>query len=222
MVSVGAAGSYASNGTVVTIVSPGNGYNTGDTFKILGTALGGGGTSPANDLTVTVSGHNKATGHTGKTYTIPITGGNLSINNNISYLTPETLGVVNTPIGSFTGAREITGTINAYMRTGSSPATGSGDLLADMLGYTGETTNTYRVEFNMGGTTTPYAKFVLPNATISIPSLDTQDVISTAIEFKSLPYSTSSAATDITAAKDMLVAFYPINTAATSDTNNTD
>ena len=50
----GAGTSYTSTNTTVTITTGGLGYQTGNTLRILGTALGG--TSPANDLTFIVSG----------------------------------------------------------------------------------------------------------------------------------------------------------------------
>ena len=39
---------------------------------------------------------------------LDITGGNVTVENNITYVTPETIGIVDKSIGSFTGARTIT------------------------------------------------------------------------------------------------------------------
>ena len=50
-----------------------------------------------------------------RTYDIAITGGNITIANNITFLTPETLGVVDKSIGSFTGSRSITGSLTCYL-----------------------------------------------------------------------------------------------------------
>jgi hypothetical protein len=44
---------YNDNTTQITVQNPGTGYQVGDTVKILGTALGG--TSPANDLNLTIA-----------------------------------------------------------------------------------------------------------------------------------------------------------------------
>ena len=55
LLDAGASAPYSSSNTdtTVDIFSVGTGYNIGDTIKVLGTALGG--TSPANDLTLTVT-----------------------------------------------------------------------------------------------------------------------------------------------------------------------
>jgi hypothetical protein len=156
--------------------------------------------------------------HSGQTYTVPITGGSLTINNNITYLTPETLGVVNTPIGSFTGSREISGSVTAYLRTGL--AGDIGDLMDDLLQWTEETTTTYLITFSAGGLTAPNVVFTIPHAHISIPVMETEDVLSATIEFKALPYSGSGNTTtgDITAANEMTIAYAAAN--ATGDPLN--
>jgi hypothetical protein len=56
-------------------------------------------------------------------YTIALTGGNITISNNLTYLTPANLGVVNTPITYFTGTRSVTATVTAYLKTGTDPIT---------------------------------------------------------------------------------------------------
>ena len=61
-----------------------------------------------------------------KTYDINITGGSLTIANNVTYVTPETIGVVDKPIGSFTGARMISGSLTMYLDT---KANGSNQLI---------------------------------------------------------------------------------------------
>ena len=80
--------------------------------------------------TVAVTKNIGGTGAGNTAYTLALTGGNITIANNINYVTPANLGVVNTPIGYFTGSRSITGTINAYLRTG---ATNTAGLLSDIL-----------------------------------------------------------------------------------------
>ncbi len=128
-------------------------------------------------------------------YTMPITSGTITVNNNISYLTPNTLAVVDTAVGSFTGSFEVTGSLDAYMRdTGNDGLTepnskGTTELLEDMLGNTGQITNTTDVTFNIGGTASgdPAAKITMPTLHISVPSLSVDDVVSTSIEFKAIP-----------------------------------
>lgn len=119
-------------------------------------------------------------------FEVPITGGSLTINNNVTFLTPEVLGVVNVPIGSFAGSREISGTVNCYLRTGGSYD--AGDLIAQLQAAINNTTNGFIVTFNAGGDTAPYVSFEAGNAMLSIPTTDVQDVISANIEFKFLAY----------------------------------
>jgi hypothetical protein len=128
-------------------------------------------------------------------YSMPITSGSITINNNITFLTPNTLAVVDTAVGSFTGSFEVTGTLDAYMRdTGGNgvlvpDARGTTELLEDMLGNTGQITNTTDVTFNIGGLATgdAGAKITMPTVHVSVPSLSVDDVVSTSIEFKAIP-----------------------------------
>jgi len=129
-------------------------------------------------------------------YNIPITSGSITINNNITYLTPNTLAEVDAPIGSFTGSFEVTGTIEAYLRdnagadgtTGS--AYGSADLLAHMLAnVSNAVTNAANVVFKVGGGNGARVEITVPAAHLSIPDLSIDDVVSTSIEFKGIPSS---------------------------------
>lgn len=119
----------------------------------------------------------------GTTYNIPITGGSLTINNNVTYLTPANLGIVNAPITYFTGTRSITGTINAYLRTGGSTDTGT--LLKTMLANAAtDIEPEAAITLAVGGSTaTTKVTFSMPTAVVTIPTIDVQQVVSTAINF---------------------------------------
>ena len=52
----------------------------------------------------------------GITHDITLTGGSITISNNITYLTPETLGQVNTPLGHVTGTRTVSGNFNLLFK----------------------------------------------------------------------------------------------------------
>lgn len=176
--------------------------------------------------------------HGQKYYYIPITGGSVTINNNITYLTPENLGAVNTPIGSFSGTREITGSVTAYLKTGGTGTgnTGTstdgydvGKLFEDMLTNTSETTTSFNVSFTAGGASTsvtdPIVTFNIPNAHISIPTVDVQDVLSATIDFKVLPSAAQNGTTgdipgDLTATNEMTVIYKGITTTSTATNNN--
>jgi hypothetical protein len=119
---------------------------------------------------------------TGTSYTIPITGGNVSISNNITYLTPQVLGTVNIPIGYSLGARSVSGTINAYLKTGTNE---SSTLLKDILTGAGSSTeNTYSVTMDIGGiTNTVKVSLDMPATMLQVPTVDVQDIVSTSINF---------------------------------------
>ena len=120
----------------------------------------------------------------GTSYAIALTGGSITINNNISYVTPANLGVVNVPAVYYTGTRAITGTLNAYLKTGSGVGS-TGQLLQDMLTAASaaiEPMAALSVVIGGSGNTTK-VELVMPSVTFSIPTVDVQQVVSTAINF---------------------------------------
>lgn len=161
---------------------------TGSTILIVDNAVAGllGSGTNATGLASDFSSLDAATAGsgTGTVYTIPITGGSLTIENNVTFLTPEELGVVNTPIGSFTGARSVSGSMTAYLRTGT---TESGGLLDSLLAGLSVVTQDFDVAIAAGGAgNAVHALFTLPHAHLTIPSTEVADVISTTIEFTGL------------------------------------
>lgn len=122
---------------------------------------------------------------TGNTsYTMALTGGSITIANNISYVTPANLGVVNVPIGYYTGTRSITGSVTAYLRTGS---TNSAGLLSDLLAASATAAGVepkFMLEVDVGGLTNgTRVEIDVPGAMLQIPSIDAQAVMSTTINF---------------------------------------
>lgn len=149
-------------------------------------------------------------GASGTTYNVPLTGGSITINNNISYLTPQNLGVVNEPIGYFTGTRSITGTVNAYLRTGTT--TESGALLNAILAAGAETKYSLEIEVG-GGSNANRIEFDMPGVTVQVPTIEVADVISTTINFTAQghnpDWSTGTAGVyDLTQTNDMTVRYY--------------
>ena len=124
-------------------------------------------------------------------YDISIIGGSITVANNITYLTPETLGIVDQPIGSFTGTRQVSGTLNCYLDTKSN---GSNELLKNLSAATNLVTNEFNMSLFMGGgsSATPVIEFDIPKAHIQIPVIEVADVISTNIEFMALGTTISS------------------------------
>jgi hypothetical protein len=140
-------------------------------------------------------GGNSSGGLDDRTYDINITGGNITIANNITYVTPETIGIVDKPIGSFTGARTITGSLNMYLDTKSN---GSNQLLSDLSDAEDLVTNVFDMRLFMGvsGTvaadgdameandfTAPGVEFNMPKAHLSIPAIEVADLVSVSVEF---------------------------------------
>jgi hypothetical protein len=118
----------------------------------------------------------------GTTYTVALTGGNLTISNNISYITPANIGVVNQPVTYFTGTRSITGSMTAYLKTGAGTDTGA--LLSDALTAAATTTEpNYDVQISIGGATGNRVALKMPTTVLSIPAVDVQQVVSTTINF---------------------------------------
>jgi hypothetical protein len=140
-------------------------------------------------------GGSSSNGLDDRTYDINITGGSLTIANNVTYVTPETIGVVDKPIGSFTGARVISGSLTMYLDTKSN---GSNQLLTDLSGATDLVTNVFDMRLFMGVSgsvgsdgdaigaddfTAPGVEFNMPKAQLSIPTVEVGDLISASLEF---------------------------------------
>ncbi len=138
-----------------------------------------------NKLTV-LQVNNTINDFTGSDFTVPITGGNITLANNLTYLTPANLGVVNLPITYFTGTRSITGTLTAYLRSG---ATETGGLLNGLLANAAnEIDPDYAINIQMGGASGTHVDLKIPAAMLQIPTVNTEQVISTTITFNAQGY----------------------------------
>jgi len=127
-------------------------------------------------------------------YTLALTGGSVTIANGITFVTPANLGIVNKPIGYFTGTRAVTGSLTAYLRTGS---LGTADLLRTML--TNSSTDTdpeFKVSVSVGGASNGTKVAIeIPAAMVQIPTIDAQAVMSTNITFTGQGHSYDAQAT---------------------------
>lgn len=126
----------------------------------------------------------------GRSYSLTLTGGSITLSNNITFLTPETLGIVNVPLEHVTGTRSVSGNFTAYLDAGTD---GTIDLYEDMLGATTVITNQFALDFYIGGKDTldkpvaPGVQFKLNNCHLEIPSIQIEDVIGVDINFTALP-----------------------------------
>jgi hypothetical protein len=147
-------------------------------------------------------------GATGTAYTIALTGGNLTISNNLTYLTPANLGIVNQPITYFTGARSVSGSLTAYLRTG---ALNSAGLLSDMLAASASSVDPdYDVVIAVGGSASATkVEFDMPAAVLTIPTISTEQVVSTTINFTGQGFTGS--AFDITQPNEVEIRYYTTN-----------
>jgi len=132
-------------------------------------------------------------------YDLTLTGGSLSFANNVTYITPEELGVVNTPFAHVTGTRTIGGSFNCYLTLNSSTldSNKSRDLFDDLRNASTVVTNSFNLTFKIGGTSGNRLEVNLPTCHIEIPTHSIEDVISMETNFMALP-STVSATDEMT------------------------
>ena len=153
----------------------------------------------------------------GTPYYIAITGGSVTINNNITYITPANLGVVNTPAVYYTGTRSVTGTLNAYLNTGTVTGYtggGTGNLLKDMLAAASTAIEPmFNLELAIGGSANALrVELQMPSVSLGVPTLDVQAVVSTSINFTAAASSLTGTAAndsyDLTRTNDLTVRYY--------------
>lgn len=139
-------------------------------------------------LAVTTAG----SGNFQSSYDLVLTGGNLTFENNMTFLTPETLGSVNQPLGNVTGTRSVSGNFTCYLNHDSSK---SADLFEDIIESTDVITNDFNLVFKIGGTSTPNVAITLPNCHLEVPSHTMEDIISLDVNFHALPASVDPGST---------------------------
>lgn len=117
----------------------------------------------------------------GVTFTFPVTALSFDYNNNITYLTPEELANLNSPIGQFAGARAISGSLSAYLRSGSSD---TAQFLKQVVEDTRTTSAaTSNANLRIGGSTAPYFAINMPAISFELPTHTVEDVIGISVNF---------------------------------------
>ena len=125
-----------------------------------------------------------------ESYDLTLTGGSITISNNITYITPEELGKVNLPIGHVTGGRSVSGNFTCYLLKDTAATDKSSDFIEDMKAITNVVTNSFALTFKVGGgTSTPRLELAMPTAHIDIPTHSIEDVIALETNFNALPSS---------------------------------
>ena len=134
-------------------------------------------------------------GVSGTAYTLALTGGSITIANGITYVTPANLGVVNQPVGYYTGTRAISGSITAYLRTGSTNTAGLLSTLLTNAPTSAGVEPKFKLQVEIGGSTaSTRVEIQADGAMVQIPTIDAQAVMSTTINFTA--QGSSSAQTD--------------------------
>jgi len=144
-------------------------------------------------------------GTTDTTYGVTLTGGNITIENNLSYLTPETLGTVNLPLGHVMGTRSVSGNFTCYLND---TANGSLDLFERLQESRGVITNAFDLKFSIGGSSSSnHCNVHIAKAHLELPTHSFEDVVSVDVAFHGLATDlSSSTASNATNEIDVLYA----------------
>ena len=130
-------------------------------------------------------------------YNLILTGGSINLENNITFLTPEELCRVNTPIGHVTGTRNITGSFTCYLNDDNTGTDNrSAKFFTDLASATTLTRNKFNLKFTIGDITAATGvgiAFEFPSAHIDIPTHQIEDVISLETNFHALPSTITNA-----------------------------
>lgn len=118
------------------------------------------------------------------TYNLVLTGGNVTVSNNITFLTPETLGVVNQPLGHVTGTRSVSGNFTCYLNAEDDS---SAELFENIIEDTTKITNDFTLLFKVGGAATPRVELNMAKCHLEVPTHSIDDVISIETNFHALP-----------------------------------
>lgn len=130
------------------------------------------------DLSWTQTGHSPNP----DAYSIVLTGGSISFENNITFLVPEELGVVNVPLANVTGARSISGNLTCYLDNDVNNSK-SGELFKDLLEDTTTVRNVFDMAINVGGTANPSFTIDLPTAHLEVPVVGVEDLLTLDVAF---------------------------------------
>jgi len=165
----------------------------------------------ANKLSVMTLNSAAYAGISAKSYTVPLTGGSFTISNNLTYLTPANIGVVNRPVTYFTGTRSVTATVNAYLKTGTNTsATLLSDLLTSSLTYTD---NRFAAVIKLGGVGSTRVEIDMPTTALTIPAINSEQIISTSINMTAQGYNSGTSTYDLEQNNEASIRYYCNNSA---------
>jgi len=115
-------------------------------------------------------------------YTMPLTGGSITLTNNITYLTPAYMGTINEPIAYFTGSRSVTGSLTAYLRTGTGYSAELFQNLVNNIAVDSDPEFYLQVEIG-GSASQTKVELEMPGVVLTIPTVNAESVITTTVNF---------------------------------------
>lgn len=124
----------------------------------------------------------------GQAYNLTLTGGNITINNNLTYLTPEELGSVNLPFAGILGERAVSGNFSCYLGFEDGVNTTSAAFYDRLKSLNTTVTNKFKLIYKLGGIATniPHVNITIPAAHVEIPTHEVGDLISITTNFMGL------------------------------------
>ncbi|MDA9581393.1 hypothetical protein N9R80_00215 [bacterium] len=137
----------------------------------------------------------------GTSQVLTLTGGSVTISNNMTFLTPETLGIVNTPLAHVTGTRSVSGSFTCYLNNDDNA---SAALFESLVEDKSTVTHDFDLEFKVGGNSAPNLTFDMPSCHLEVPSHSIEDVISLEVSFHAL-------GTDIDSTDEVVVTYKGVN-----------
>tara|TARA_R110002074_G_C12441521_1_gene657719 strand:- start:43 stop:1158 length:1116 start_codon:yes stop_codon:yes gene_type:complete len=126
-----------------------------------------------------------------------LTGGSITISNNVEHVTPASLGIVNVPLDHTLGTRTVSGSFTCYLDNSD---TSSADLFEDLQNNTSNVSNSFDLKFLVGGSSAPNMEVHCAKAMLEIPSHSVEDVISMEVNFHGM-------GTDIAATNEVTVKY---------------
>ena len=184
-----ASASRATNAAATNITATGTATNATVSSQAITKAVDTTTTFIRNRLTQLIVDNNSTTNGLNSTYSLTLTGGNVTVSNNITFLVPEELGKVNKPIEHVTGGRTVTGSFTCYLTFNTSNNAGTSTDFYNDLSKEGVgldlVVNDFRVEFQIGGNVlnAPRLYVTIPKCHIEVPSHSIDDVISVETNF---------------------------------------
>lgn len=121
-------------------------------------------------------------------YQAVLTGGNITFTNNLTFLTPETIGKINQPTAHVVGTRGISGSFSCYLDSGAVGANQGNvaDLFEDIIDANQVITNSFDMDISIGGGSGNRVEVSLPRCHLEIPTHSIDDVISLEVNFHAL------------------------------------